>query len=102
LQVADKAVVTSGDYQRYIDYGGVRYGHSLDPRAGRPAQACVSTTVVADDAELADYLTTAMFVLGPEEGLALIAGVDGAEAIIVGADMGVHVSPGLAGIVAFP
>jgi thiamine biosynthesis lipoprotein len=102
LQVADKAVVTSGDYQRYIDYGGARYGHILDPRTGRPAQACVSTTVVADDAELADYLSTAVFVLGPQEGLALIAGIDGAEAIIVGADMGVTMSPGLAGEITFP
>ena len=99
LPAINKAVVTSGDYERFFLDGGERFCHILDPKTGWPARACVSATVIADDATLADYLSTAVFVLGPVDGLALVAGIDGAEAVVVGADMRVSVSPGLEGII---
>jgi thiamine biosynthesis lipoprotein len=66
------AVATSGDYDRYFESGGKRYGHILDPRTGWPVDGIASVTVVAPNATAADALSTAAFVLGPEHGIALL------------------------------
>jgi thiamine biosynthesis lipoprotein len=85
LELADAAVVTSGDYERFFEVDGVRYHHILDPRDGRPAAACQSVTVVAASAAEADALATAAFVLGPEAGRHLVESWGG-MALIVAAD----------------
>lgn len=90
----DAAVVTSGDYERFRMVEGVRYHHIIDPRTGRPATSCTSVTVVADSAEWADAMATAVFVLGPEAGLALIEQRSGAEALIVDAEGRILLSTG--------
>lgn len=65
LSVEDGCVVTSGDYERYFEEGGVRYHHIFDPRTGRPAVSDVrSATVLAQDATAADALSTVFFILG--------------------------------------
>jgi thiamine biosynthesis lipoprotein len=71
LLVSNKAVCTSGDYERP--------GHILDPRTGVSPEKVASVTVVAPSAMLADALATAVFVLGPEDGIPLLEsqGVDG-------------------------
>jgi thiamine biosynthesis lipoprotein len=103
LQLAEPvAVVTSGDYERFFERDGVRYHHLFDPASGRPARRCQSVTVVARQAMLADALATAVFVLGPERGLALLRDFPGSEGLIVAADGQVTVSPGLAGKVLWP
>jgi thiamine biosynthesis lipoprotein len=64
------SVATSGDYRRYFDDDGRRYAHTLDPRTGYPAShALASVTVVHPDCMLADALSTALTVLGPQAGL---------------------------------
>ncbi|AOY94974.1 thiamine biosynthesis protein ApbE [Cupriavidus sp. USMAA2-4] len=69
------AVATSGDYRRYFDCGGRRYAHTLDPRTGYPAShALASVTVLHAECMLADALSTALTVLGPEAGLAFARG----------------------------
>lgn len=95
LLVADQAVVTSGDYERFFEQDGVRYHHIFDPRSGLPARLCQSATVVAPTAALADALSTAVFVLGPEKGLALVAQFPGAMAMVIAADGQISTSPGL-------
>lgn len=65
------SVVTSGDYERYFLHEGRRYHHIIDLRTGYPAQASVAVTVIARSAMLADAYATALFVLGPRDGLAL-------------------------------
>ncbi|BCR06856.1 thiamine biosynthesis lipoprotein ApbE [Desulfuromonas versatilis] len=95
LALADTAVVTSGDYERFFEKDGRRYHHLFDPRTGYPSAASQSVTVVADSAMLADALATAAFVLGPEAGLALLEQFPGAEGMVVGADGVPHPSPGL-------
>ena len=86
---------TSGDYESFFELDGVRYHHVLDPRTGRPARGLRSATVVGADATLADALSTALMVLGPERGLALAEAWDGVEAVLVGEDGGLAVTSGL-------
>ena len=73
LQVSDAAVCTSGDYERRRSDDSHDTGHHiLDPRTGDSANVAASVTVVAPSAMVADALSTAAFVLGPTEGLALL------------------------------
>ena len=71
LGIASGSVSTSGDSERSFEAGGRRIGHILDPTTGEPAPDFGSVTVVAPAGLVADILSTAMFVLGPERGLAL-------------------------------
>jgi thiamine biosynthesis lipoprotein len=89
LDLADRAVVTSGDYERFFMAGGKRYHHLLDPATGLPAEGCQSVTVVAGDTASADAYATAAFVLGPRRGLELLRRLPGVEGIIVDREGGV-------------
>lgn len=77
------AVVTSGDYERYFETGGKRYHHILDPRSGFPAGQVASVTVIAPTCEIADALSTAVFVLGPERGLELLEEMPDVEGLLI-------------------
>lgn len=68
LSLRDRSVATTGASERFVEVDGARYGHVLDPRTGRPVTAWGSVTVVAPDPMVADLLSTALFVLGPEAG----------------------------------
>ena len=70
LEVDDSSVSTSGNSERGLTVGGRRIGHILDPRTGRPAADFGSATAIAPSGLVADVLSTAFFVLGPEKGLA--------------------------------
>ncbi|MCP2044321.1 FAD:protein FMN transferase [Pontibacter sp. HSC-36F09] len=77
------AVVTSGSYEKYAQINGKRYGHIIDPRTGYPVSGLKSVTIICPDAELADALATAVFVLGKEEGLYLVNQLKGVECLLV-------------------
>lgn len=94
VQVRDRAVVTSGDYERFFEQDGVRYHHIFNPRNGFPARSCQSVSIIADSVALGDALATAVFVLGPEAGLLLLAQYPQAEGLIVAVDGTRHTSPG--------
>lgn len=79
----NKAIVTSGDYEKYFLYKGERYSHIIDPRNCRPVREISSATVICPSAELADALATAVCVLGKKDGLALINKLNRIEAIII-------------------
>lgn len=84
IEVCDKAVVTSGIYERGFTLDGVRYHHLLDPKTGMPVQnglACV--TVVTENSALADALSTACFVLGEEKARALLIGYLHTDALFI-------------------
>lgn len=86
VQVRDACVATSGQYERYVEIDGHRYGHILDPRTGRSVDRRGSVTVVAREGWLADALATAAFVLGPEAGAGLVARYQGASCVFVSED----------------
>ncbi len=83
LEVEDQAVVTSGDYERFLVIDGTRYSHILDPRTGYPVGEVRSATVICPDAELADALATAVSVLGVKKGLELVDRLRGVEVLLV-------------------
>lgn len=75
------AMVTSGDYQRYfVDENGVRYHHLIDPDTLQPARHMNSVTVLTADSGLADCLSTGLFCMTLEEGMALVESLDNVEA----------------------
>jgi FAD:protein FMN transferase len=91
FSISDKAVCTSGDYERVAPNGAV---HILDPRSGASATGSASVTVVAPTALAADALATAAFVLDPAEGIDLLLR-HGAEGLIVSAGLERFETPGL-------
>ena len=80
--VSNVALVTSGDYERFRIVNGVRYHHIIDPRTGWPATASISVSVMAKTSEEGVVLGKAVFMLGPEKGLAF-ARAQGLEAMVV-------------------
>lgn len=83
LNASDSALISSGDYQRYFEVDGVRYHHILDPANGYPARASAGTTIIMKSATVADILSTAVFVKGPEEGIKLAEGLSQVDAAMV-------------------
>ena len=83
LPITNGAVVTSGNYEKYVNFNGKRYTHIIDPRTGYPSTGLISVTVFAPKAELADALATSVFVMGKEAGLDRINQLPKIECIII-------------------
>jgi thiamine biosynthesis lipoprotein len=83
LPITNGAVVTSGNYEKYVVFNNKRYSHIIDPRTGYPSVGIISATVFASKAELADALATSIFVMGTEVGLNLINQLPNIECIII-------------------
>ncbi len=95
LQVYNKAVITSGSYQRYFEENGVRYHHILNPYTGMPSKSgLLSVTVISADPSEADMLSTACFLLGYSESQTLLKEF-GADAVFVTEDQTVYYSSSL-------
>jgi len=90
IEIEKGAVATSGDYEQFVDYNGKRYHHIISPKSGYPARASRSTTIIAPTAELADALSTGLFILGPEQGLQQIQEFSGCEALWVDSEGNYH------------
>ena len=84
VPLVDRAMATSGDYRIFFESDGHTYAHILDPRTGRPVRnGVVSATVVAANCTVADGLATALMVMGPQKGIALINRLNAVECLIV-------------------
>ncbi len=83
LPITNGSVVTSGNYEKYVNFNGKRYTHIIDPRTGYPSTGIISVTVFAPKAELADALATSVFVMGKEAGLDRINQLPKIECIII-------------------
>jgi thiamine biosynthesis lipoprotein len=97
LELSNATFSSSGDYERFFMKDGHRYHHIIDPATGQPAMASRSVTLVTARAVEADALSKAVFILGPDAGMALIERLPGVEGVIVGAHNEVRVSAGLKG-----
>ena len=95
VELSNATFSTSGDYERFFMKDGRRYHHILDPDFGQPAMGCRSVTIVTSRSVDADALSTAVFILGPGAGMALIERLPDVEGVIVGARNEVLVSSGL-------
>ena len=96
VEVVNKAVITSGDYERYIEVNGKRYHHIIDPKTGYPAESgLISTTIITGSSIMGDALSTAVFVLGLEKGMELVESLDDVECIFITNNKDIYVSSGL-------
>jgi len=96
LPLTDVAVSTSGDYERYfIDEKGERVHHIINPRTGKSTNGVNSVTIIGPLGFDTDPLSTTLFVLGPEKGLALINRLLGFDAVIITSEGKVLYSQGL-------
>jgi len=84
VELNDKAMATSGNYRNYFEKNGIRYSHIIDPRKGYPVKnSVVSASVLADNCTLADGLATALVVMGPTKGIALINRLNNVECLVL-------------------
>lgn len=79
----DSAVETSGSYEKYVTFNGIRYSHIIDTRTGYPASGVISVSVFAKSTEFADALATGVFVMGVDVGLDLVNQLPGIGCIYV-------------------
>ncbi len=94
LDLRDKYICTSGDYERFVIKGKKRYHHIIDPRTGKPSTGIISVTLVGDRGAVVDPLAKVPFILGAEKGLPFVKQL-GAEAIIVDDQGRVTATPGI-------
>ena len=102
FEIKDKAVSTSGDYEKFFIIDGKRYSHIIDPRTGNPVKDIVSVTIIADNATKADALSTGVFVLGLDKGMELIETLPDVEGVIIyednNSDLKIKTSSGMEGL----
>ena len=91
----DSSVETSGTYEKYVVFDGVRYSHIINPKTGYPVQGIVSVTVFAKQTEIADGLAKGVFLFGVEAGLNLVNQLKGIECIIVDSKGKIYSSKGI-------
>ncbi|MGZ9586562.1 FAD:protein FMN transferase [Paenibacillus marinisediminis] len=98
VQLKDETIDSSGIYERFFMENGVRYHHIIDPKTGYPTQNGIkSVTIIGGTATDADVLSTAVVVMGLEEGLAYINQKPGLEAMFIMEDNKIYMTPGLKG-----
>ncbi|MES9861003.1 MAG: FAD:protein FMN transferase [Candidatus Thiodiazotropha sp. LLP2] len=83
LPLSDTAISTSGDYERFFEADGIRYHHIITPKTGNSARDVQSVTILGPNTTRTDALSTSIFVLGAEAGMALVDRLDDVEAVII-------------------
>ena len=91
IRLSDRAISTSGDYERYFISGDKRYHHLFDPKTGMPASGCRSVSIVTDKAVNTDAFSTAVFILGVEKGMNVIKEM-GMDAMIIDSGGTIHMT----------
>jgi thiamine biosynthesis lipoprotein len=86
LELTDRSVSTSGNYERFVEIQGQRHSHIVDPRTGQTAEGVLSDTVIGPDTTTTDVLDTGLNVLGVKDGLALVEKLGDVEALFITGD----------------
>jgi FAD:protein FMN transferase len=83
MNISNRAVATSGNYEKFVMINGRKYSHTIDPRTGLPVTGIKSVTVFSPNAEICDALATPVTIMGVEKGLHLINQLDQVECVII-------------------
>jgi len=96
IGISDESIVTSGDYERYFVENGVHYHHIIDPKTGAPTRNELSSVTILSKKSIdGDVLSTAVFVMGLEEGLRFVEGLEDIEAVLVTKDKKMYATSGV-------
>lgn len=95
IEIADTSCVTSGDYERFFVVGGKKYHHVIDKDTLMPSAYFSSVTVITADSGLADALSTALFCMSYEDGLALVNSIEGVDVLWITSDGTQYYTEGL-------
>ena len=102
VKISDQTVVSSGIYERYFKVDDTLYHHILDTKTGYPCDNnLLGVTIITDHSVDGDALSTICFILGLDDGMALIEQLDGTEAIFITDDYELHVSSGMGNTVPY-
>jgi thiamine biosynthesis lipoprotein len=92
MNITDKAVATSGNYEKFVVIDGKKYSHTIDPKTGYPVSGIKSVTIICPNAEIADALATPVMVMGVKAGLDMINQLNDVECIIIDEDHKLYTS----------
>lgn len=92
LNITDMAVATSGNYEKYVEIGGRRYSHTINPKTGLPVSGIKSVTVICPNAEIADAMATPVGIMGIAPALDMVNQVNHLECIIIDDDNQIYQS----------
>ena len=92
LPIPNGAVVTSGNYEKFVTFNDIRYSHIINPKTGMPSTGIISVSVFASSAELADALATSIFVMGSEVGINRINQIPNVDCIVIDDKGNIHTS----------
>jgi thiamine biosynthesis lipoprotein len=95
IKIGDTSIVTSGDYERFFYAGNTAYHHIIDPVTLYPADYFSSVSILTENSALADALSTALFCMSYEDGLALVNSIGGIEVIWITTDYKIISTSGL-------
>jgi thiamine biosynthesis lipoprotein len=95
VKIGETSLVTSGDYERYFVSGNKAYHHIIDPQTLMPANYFASVSIFTPDSGLADALSTALFCMPYEEGLALVQKIGNVDVIWITTDGNVKMTEGV-------
>jgi thiamine biosynthesis lipoprotein len=83
LRITNMAIATSGNYEKFVMIGGVKYSHTINPRTGLPVRGIKSVTIFCPNAEIADAMATPVMIMGIHAGLDMINQLKDMEAVII-------------------
>ncbi len=92
MEISNKAVATSGNYEKFVTIDGKKYSHTIDPKTGLPITGIKSVTIIASNAEFADAMATPIAVMGIKAGLYLIDQIPNLYCIIIDDNNKIHTS----------
>ena len=95
VEIGSTSMVTSGDYERYFYAGETKYHHIIDPVTLVPAAYFSSVTIITENSGLADALSTALFCMSYDDGLALVNSIGGVEVVWIDLNYNIKTTPGI-------